>query len=89
MFVRSEIGVTDRLTTVPVSTLMSAAIDTASGESTVPVGGTVVPWMVAGGVGVTAVKVSARPEVGPPVMTGWPTWFCQVLVPSVMVASRT
>jgi hypothetical protein len=89
MFVGSLIGVTDRLTTVPVSTLMSAAIDTASGESTVPVGGTVVPSMVAGGLDGTAVKVSASPEVGPPVMTGSPTWFCDVLVPSVIVARRT
>jgi hypothetical protein len=89
MFAGSLIGVTDRLTTVPVSTLMSAAIETASGESAVPVGGTVVPAIDAGGFGATAVNVSASAEVGPPVITGSPTWFCQVLVPSVMVASRT
>ena len=89
MFAGSVTGVTDRLTTVPVSTLISAAIETACADSAVPVGGTVVPVIVAGGSGGTAVRVSATPEVGPPVITGSPTWFCQVLVPSLIVARRT
>ena len=85
----SVIGMTHRLTSVPVSTLMSAPIDTAWGESTVPVGGTMVPAMLAGGGVGTGVRVRAMPEVGPPVITGSPTWFCQTFVPSAIVANRT
>ncbi len=67
---------------------MSAAIETAAGPTTVAVGGTMVPVIVAAGVAGTDVRVSAIPLVGPPVMTGSPVAFCQVLVPSTMVANR-
>jgi hypothetical protein len=85
----SAIGMTHRLTSVPVSTLISAAIETAWGDSTVPAGGTMVPETVAGGGAGTGVSVRAMPEVGPPVMTGSPTWFCKTFAPSTTEAKRT
>ena len=87
-FVGSVIGRTWRATSVPVSTLMSAAIETAAGPSAVAAGGTMVPVIVAAEVAGTDARVSAIPLVGPPVMTGSPVGFCQVLVPSTMVANR-
>ena len=73
---------------MPVSTLMSAAMETADDPSVVPAGGTMVPVIVAPDVAGTAVSVRAIPLVGPPVMTGSPVRFCQVLGPSTMVANR-
>ena len=87
-FAGSEIGRTWRATSVPVSTLMSAAIETAAGPIAVAAGGTIVPVIVAAGVAGTDARVTASPLVGPPVMTGSPIGFCHVLVPSTMVANR-
>ncbi len=77
-----------RETSVPVSTLMSAAIKTADALSVVPDGGTIVPAMTAPGACGTAVSVRAMPFVGPPVMTGSPTAFCHDDAPSMIVAKR-
>ena len=52
---------------------------------TVPAGGRIVPPTIAAGLG-SAVRTRSTPLVGPPVMTGSPTAFCQVVVPSTIVA---
>jgi hypothetical protein len=67
---------------------MSAASATADVFSLVPAGGTIVPATIAFGVAGSAVRVRAIPLVGPPVMTGSPTAFCHVVVPSTMLAYR-
>ena len=84
----SAIGRTWRATSVPVSTLMRAAMETAPAPRVVASGRTIVPPMVAGGVAGAAVRTRSIPFVGPPVMTGSPTRFSHVLVPSTIVANR-
>ena len=79
---------------VPVSTLISAAITTADVPTVAPAvvppvvtaGGTIVPPTVAAaGLGRT-VRTTSMPLLGPPVMTGSPVAFCHVVVPSTIVA---
>ena len=79
-------GRTTLETRVPVSTLMSAAMRIAVGPTFVPAGGTMVPPTTAPGACGVAVRVRSMPCVGPPVITGSPTAFSQVEVPSMIVA---
>ena len=62
---------------------MSAAIEMAAGPMAVAAGGAIVPVIVAAGVAGTDARVRASPLVGPPVMTGSPIGFCQVLAATV------
>ena len=81
-------GRTWRAIRVPVSSLISAVIATAAGPNRVPSGGSIVPLMVAGGDAGTVSRGTSTWLVGPPVMTGTPTAFCQTFVPSTTVAYR-
>ena len=80
------IGRTWRETSVPVSTLTSAAISTDPGPNAASAGGTIVPVTDAGAT-VTAGRTRAMPLTAPPVMTGSPCGFCQTFAPSVIVAN--
>jgi hypothetical protein len=86
--VRSAGSVTGRVcraTRVPVSTLMSAAMATADVPTVVLAGGRMVPPTTAPGLA-NGVRTMFTPWVGPPVMTGSPTAFCQVFDPSTIEA---
>ena len=72
---------------MPVCCLISAAIATAPGPSAVGSFLVIVPVSVAGDAA-TAVSAIATPDVGPPVMTGMPCGFCQLLDPLTRVAKR-
>ncbi len=79
-------GRTTRDTMVPVSTLIRAAMRIDDGPAMVPVGRTTVPPITAAGACGTGVRVRSMPLVGPPVMTGSPSAFSHVEVPSMIVA---
>ena len=80
-------GRTWRLTSVPVSTLIRAAIDTAAGPRASRSAWAIVPDTVAAGVP-TATRATSTPSVGPPVRTAVPCGFCHDFEPSMRVAKR-
>ena len=84
--VRALTGRTWRATSVPVSTLIRAAMVTADGDRVVAAGGRMAPPTVPPGLAWTLGRTRSMPLVGPPVMTGSPLVFCQVALPSEMVA---